>query len=666
MTRSEKLVGTCLIVSVTLVSTTAAQVLVDQLGYRRTAAKYVFTPSSADSFEVVDAVTGATEFRGPLISWKPNDPATGWSVRRGDFSAVARSGRYRVRTTDQATSVDFVVSDTVLNGLARAALKGFYFQRCGVSLPFASAGWNLHGYCHTSDATFHATAESTGTAVATGGWHDAGDYGKYTVNAGITVGTLLMAYDLYPDRFAAEDVGIPESGNGVPDLLDEVRFELAWLLKMQSGTGGVFTKLTKPAFESLVMPQNDGGTRYIYGISSTATADFAAVMARASRTFQPFDAGFSTTCLQAAERAWSFLAARPSIIPWGGFVNPLGTTTGEYGDGDDRDERLWAAAELFAATGGFDYGLYYELNAAVRGLFNASLSWPFVTDMAHIAYLTSTRPRDGSLVGELKTSLKSVADALVGRRTTSGLHLTLVPGEFVWGSNAAALNHALLLLVAAREHNATAYRDAAEDQIHYVMGVNPHAKTFVTGFGALRPMAPHHRPSASDGVVEPVPGLLVGGPNQYGGDPVLSARFTSANPPAWWYADELDSYASNEIAINWNAALVFVAGVLAGEGSSTGTTEHGKTVPTGHVLDPVFPNPFNPRTTVRFRLAEAGHVSLDVLDLSGRTLERLVDNLLPAGLHDTSWNAGGYASGVYVMRLTAGGHATMQKAVLLR
>ncbi len=645
----------------------AAQVLVDQVGYRRTAGKYVFTPVAADSFAVEDAVSGSTVWRGALSPWRSGDPATGWSVRRGDFSDVTLSGRFRIRTSAGETSREFTIDDTVQNSVWRAALKGFYYQRCGVSLPFTYAGWYLHGYCHTSDASFHATAESSGTAATTGGWHDAGDYGKYVVNAGVTVGTLLLAYDLFPDRFLADDIGIPESGNGVPDLLDEVRFELEWMLRMQSGNGGVFTKLTKTAFESFVMPQNDGGPRYIYQISSTATADLAAVAARASRTYQPFDASFAAQCRQAAERAWAYLAQHPSIVPAGGFINPVGTSTGEYGDADDRDERLWAAAELFAATGSTDYELYYSLNALVRGLFNTGLSWQNVTDLAHLSYLTaSDRTRDAGILADLSASLKSTADILMSRRAVSGLHVTLVPGEFVWGSNSVALNHAMLLLSAAKALGVPSYQAGAEDQLHYILGVNPHGRSFVTGLGSVRAMAPHHRPSASDGVTEPVPGLLVGGPNQYGGDPVLNARFTSANPPAWWYADELDSYASNEIAINWNAPLVFVAGVLAGEGTSSGAVEHGDDVPRRSSLDPVFPNPFNPRATVRFTLAYPGHVALDVMDLSGRTLERLIDADLPAGMHDTSWNADGYASGVYVMRLYARDQVATQKAVLLR
>ncbi|MEK6651077.1 MAG: glycoside hydrolase family 9 protein, partial [Bacteroidota bacterium] len=557
--------------------------------------------------------------------------------------------------------------DSVLSNVARAALKGFFFQRCGASLTFTHAGWWLHSYCHTDDATFHATAESTGTLAASGGWHDAGDYGKYVVDAGITVGTLLLAYDLFPERFNADDTGIPESGNGIPDLLDEVRVELEWMLRMQSGGGGVFTKLTKPQFESFVLPHLDTGTRYIYRISSTATGDLAAVAARASRTYQPFDSAFATRCREASVRAWQFLSSHPSIVPAGGFVNPAGTATGEYGDTDDRDERLWAAAELFAATGASEYETAYALGFADRGLFGLGMSWQMVTPMAHLAYLfAGDRSREADLLAQLGASLRRICDTLMVRRSTSGLHLTLVPGEFVWGSNASVLNNALLLIAGAKALGLPTYLAGAVDQLHYVLGVNPHARSFVTGIGAARPMAPHHRPSAADTNVEPVPGLLVGGPNQFGGDPELSARFTSATPPALWYVDDQDSYASNEIAINWNAPLAFVAGMLAGEGASTGTETAPEHVPAGSALLPVYPNPFNPSTTIRFRSEGLGIVCVYVCDITGRMVDRLVERALPAGEFETTWNAGRHPSGVYVIRMVDGRQRHSQKVILLR
>jgi endoglucanase len=169
--------------------------------------------------------------------------------------------------------------------------------------PIQAGDW-WHLACHTTtDAAFHASAESTGTISSIGGWHDAGDYGKYVVNAGISVGTLLLAFEYFPNRFQADDLRIPESGNSVPDILDEARYELKWFLTMQSSSGGVFFKITKPQFESFVMPQNDTGQRYVYRLSSTATGDFAAVMARAARVFRPYDSLFAASCLTAAQRA---------------------------------------------------------------------------------------------------------------------------------------------------------------------------------------------------------------------------------------------------------------------------------------------------------------------------------------------------------------------------
>ena len=166
----------------------------------------------------------------------------------------------------------------------KKSLKGYYFQRCGTALLQPHAGVYYHAACHPGDGFYHSSTGQSGFRLTTGGWHDAGDYGKYVVNSGITVGTLLLAYERFPEKFNQDNLNIPESGNGVPDLLDEVRYELEWLLKMQNENGGVYFKITKEQFESFIMPQNDSGIRYIHVLSSTATGNFAAMMARAART----------------------------------------------------------------------------------------------------------------------------------------------------------------------------------------------------------------------------------------------------------------------------------------------------------------------------------------------------------------------------------------------
>ncbi len=493
----------------------ARNLSLDQVGYKPLSAKYVFVSSTADSFRVLDAATNSVRFVGQLILWRASDPATGNTVRRGDFTAFQQNGEFRIVTSAGDSSERFSISDTVYNQAYRKSLKGFYFQRCGTSLVQQYAGVYQHTVCHAQDGLLHPSTDSSGSRAAAGGWHDAGDYGKYVVNAGISVGTLLMAYEYFPSKFSQDDLNIPESGNGIPDILDEARYELEWLLKMQRSDGGVYHKLTREQFEGFVMPQNDNATRYLYQVSSTATADFAAMMARAARVYLPFDATFAQLCKAAAIRAWNFLMAHPSILPPGGFHNPTSPATGEYGDGNDSDERLWAAAELFVTTGGADYNSYYQSNYSSSSIFGYQMGWQDVRGLAHLTYLKSQQPATNEMVRlQLRSALNSFCNTQVSIRNNSGYLVALQTGDYYWGSNSVALNAAVLLIMGYTEFSTQTFLDVAADQMHYIFGSNAHSLSFVTGVGKRYPHHPHHRPSESDGIAEPVPGLMAGGPNR--------------------------------------------------------------------------------------------------------------------------------------------------------
>lgn len=640
-----------LILGVTLAH---AGIFVNQVGYRPSYPKFVFINQPADSFWVIDKSTNVAQFSGKFSLWKTQDPASGMTLSRGDFSALTRAGLYTVKTSNGEESPSFVIQDTAYVRVLNMSLKGFYFQRCGTYLPPPFAGVYNRPVCHLADGTFHSTAESTGVIPAAGGWHDAGDYGKYVVNAGVSVGTLLMAYEMFPDRFGADNIGIPESGNGVPDILDETRYELEWLLKMQASNGGVFTKLTRKQFEGFVMPDQDTETRYIYQISSAATGDFVAMMARAARVYQPYDAQFAQRCLAAAVKGWQFLEGKTSIVPAGGFKNPSDTFTGEYGDGDDRDERLWAAAEMAATTKESKYLTYYGIHYFEKGYLDGAMSWPNLTSMAHLTYLKVSFPgKDSTIVNLLRSSLQSFCDKYVTRRNNSGFQVSLVPGEFSWGSNSGVLNNAILLIVGYELFGTTVYRDAALDQLHYVLGVNPRATSYITGLGTSRPMHPHHRPSASDGIVEPVPGLLVGGPDQYRDDAILAGLYTASTPPALCYADIQDSYASNEICINWNAPLVFVSGYFAYASTSTGILEQEPLHPSTIQLGQNYPNPFNPTTAISYRIASHSFVTLKVYDPLGREVTTLVNAEMEPGAYEKTFDATALPSGAYFYQLRA-------------
>ncbi len=650
------------------VSAVAQYALINQAGYLPDQVKYVYFIMPEDSFYVVDKASGEIQFRAAMQMTSAKDPATGLATYRGDFSVFTRAGAYQISTPGGDTSFSFSISSTVYESVYKKTLKGYYFQRCGQALLSQNAGVYARSTCHTNDGTYHSTTGKTGTLETTGGWHDAGDYGKYVVNAGVSVGTLLYAYELFPGKFTYDNLNIPESGNSVPDILDEVRYELEWLLKMQdTSDGGIYFKVTTENFDGFEMPSSDGSTRYIYQKSSTAAGDFAAITAQAGRIYEQFDTAFASRCLKASRLAWQYLQANPSIVPAGGFSNPPGTGTGVYGDNTDSDERLWAAAELYVTTGEDAYHSYFKAHYNDYSLFSSTMGWANVRTMAHIAYLMGNQPnRDLTIQSNLKTALASYCNGLLSIVSADGLNVSMLPSDYGWGSNSVALNNAVLLIIGSVTSNNDSYAVAALQQLNYILGCNRLNMTFVTGVGSVYPMHIHHRPSASDGIVEPIPGLMAGGPDKYLDDAVLQSLFTSSTPPARCYADNEGSYASNEIAINWNAPLVFVSGYFNESPATSVQQPSAAAVPSHFLLHQNYPNPFNPSTVISYELPGNSFVNLKVFDILGREIITLVDQRQAAGNHAVTFNASLLPSGVYFYRLQTSGGSMTRKMVLLK
>ena len=655
--------------------TTSAQVFINQAGYLPALPKIFYTSVSTDSFYVIESSTGIIKYRDELYFSVANDPATGLTLYAGDFSTLENIGNYFIYLSNGDSSQTFPISSTAFDDVYKKSLKGYYFQRCGTALLQPHAGVYYHAACHPGDGFYHSSTGQSGFRLTTGGWHDAGDYGKYVVNSGITVGTLLLAYERFPEKFNQDNLNIPESGNGVPDLLDEVRYELEWLLKMQNENGGVYFKITKEQFESFIMPQNDSGIRYIHVLSSTATGNFAAMMAKAARIYQSIDTTFSNKCLNAATLAWNFLIANPTIVPVGGFKNPPGTVTGEYGDTNDSDERLWAAAELYETTGFSEYNDYVISNYASGGIVSGAMSWNKVKNLALLTYLNSSQAGSSQTVkNQIKNSLVSYANTLLGRASTNGFGVTINPGEYYWGCNSDVLNKALLLIYAYEQTNNLGYYQTALMQLNYILGTNAHNFSFITGVGSNSVMHPHHRPSVADGVLNPVPGLLAGGPDQYLDDPVLQSHFNSSTPPALCYIDDVGSYASNEIAINWNAPLVFVSGYFNAEGLTSVDDQGFNFIPDKFELEQNYPNPFNPNTKIKFTIpsvvdanfASTTMTQLKVFDVLGNEVATLVNEYKPAGNYEVEFNAKNISSGVYFYTLSTQNYSETKSMVLLK
>ncbi len=548
----------------------AKDILVNQAGYLSDKTKEAYFIGTVDSFRVLSWPAGSVQFAGRTELTAANDAATGLRVAKGDFTPLTAQGTYVIVTSRGDTSAPFPIGTMVFDDVYRKSLKGFYYQRCGVALGSTYAGAYAHPACHMHDAVYHATTGMSGSKSTLGGWHDAGDYGKYVVNAGVSVGTLMLAFEMFPQRFSQDDLNIPESGNGVADFLDEVRFELDWLLTMQdTADGGVYFKVTTTNFDDFEMPEKDVATRYIYEKSTTATGDFAAMMAQAARVYAPFDSNFAARCLAAARLSWQYLLDHPSIVPSPmGFRNPPGTATGGYGDGHDLDERLWAAAELYETTGEGPFDAYFRLYCDEAGVFRSAMSWSDLSPLADLAYLLGKQAGASSQVRlELKKGLIELCDALVARASEDGFNVTLRPRRYAWGSNSDVLNNAVLLIVGHELTGNASYYTTALEQLNYILGCNCKDVSYLTDVGTRSPMHIHHRPSGADGVEAPVPGLLAGGPDGGRHDPVLRSTYTGSTPAAQCYLDDQGSYASNEICINWNSPLVFVAGYFGAGGS---------------------------------------------------------------------------------------------------
>ncbi len=420
----------------------------------------------------------------------------------------------------------------------------FYLQRCGCRLTEEQAGVYAHPACHTTAARIYGTENFMDVS---GGWHDAGDYGRYVVPAAKAVADLMLAYTAAPSMFNSS-LALHDSTDDVPDILTEVRYELEWMQRMQHDDGGVWHKVTCAGFPGFVMPELETDELIIAPVSTAATGGFAAAMAIAARVYAPFDAVFAQACLSAARRAWDFLSVTQPIP----FNNPEGIITGTYDDECDCDERYWAACALYAATGEEAYHDYIRRSYNPR--WAADLGWADVGAYGNAVYLSlSDDMVHADLKRMLADELLNAADQIVEATDSSEYNISV--SDFIWGSNMLVLNNAMLLLMASDICPKQAYAICARRHIDYIFGNNPMSVCYVTGVNDASTKHPHHRPSIATG--QTMPGMLAGGPDEHLHDACAEEHLKGNTPPCC-YIDHADSYSTNEVAIYWNSPLVYV------------------------------------------------------------------------------------------------------------
>ncbi|MFD2521447.1 glycoside hydrolase family 9 protein [Emticicia soli] len=490
-----------------------------------------------------------------------------------DFSAFTKPGTYYISIHDKGISYPFEIKKDIHREAAKASLKGFYFQRASIKLPEKYAGKWQRNEGHPDDKVLiHPSAASKerpeNTVISsTKGWYDAGDYNKYIVNSGITMGTLFSLYEDHPEYFKSFDINIPESNNAIPDLLDESLWNLRWMLTMQDpNDGGVYHKLTNASFDGMVMPDKATKPRYVVQKSITAALDFVAVMAQASRIFKPCDKqlpGLADSCLTAALKAWDWAKANPKLFYRQNEINKQfdpDVVTGEYGDGNNADEWIWAAAELWISTKDDSY------SQAVNLFPDANLQLPTWSQVRMLGYYSLIRseailtPKGKEALPALKKMLTGFADGLLDGVNQQAYNIVMgkTARDYMWGSSSHAANQGIALLQAYKITADKKYLNAALGNLDYLLGRNATGYSFLTGYGSKQVMHPHHRPSEADGIVEPVPGLLSGGPNPGQQDKCTYTTKIADES----FTDHVCSYASNEIAINWNAPMVYLAAAI--------------------------------------------------------------------------------------------------------
>lgn len=505
--------------------------------------------------EVVELATGKVVGRAAL--GRPRtDPGTGDTVIAVRLPTLRTPGTYQVRV-GAMRSAGFTVGPDALDALERLLLRSFYLQRCGHALDDRLTGAH-HAACHTEDA--HS---AEGVALgATGGWHDAGDYGKYVATTAVAIGRVLHAYERDPAHYAFDDLDLPESGNGIPDVLDEMTVGLDWLLTMQRGDGAVHRKVGGRQWPKKLSPERDTQRRYAYGISSPETAKAAAAWALGARVLADTHPERAARYLAAARRAWAWLEEHPEqVFDWReGDDSGSGPYRSNQVDREesllhDRDDRLWAVTEL-ALTTGEPALLTRAAQAAARAPVNL-YEWKDASLLALGYYAWHPAlAKERGLAQAIAARLIKRAQAPLANARASGYRIA--NQRFVWGSNKMTVEEGVLMCLAYRLTKRPALLAAARDQLHYVLGRNHFGTSFVSGVGerAVR----HVTHIFAEVANLELPGLFVGGPN----DAEQSNIAPRGLGPRSW-VDDRRSYATNEYAIDYNASLLGLLAALRTE-----------------------------------------------------------------------------------------------------
>jgi endoglucanase len=546
------------------------QVSVNQVGYYPGGPKIAsFNSPSAKplSWKLVDSAGNDVASGQTTIFGK--DSSSGDNVHLIDFTSYTATGTGYKLYVGSVGSDTFKISSDLYSVLQKDALAYFYRDRSGIELTaqYAGAAWARPAGTTSDDhVTCYKGKDVSGKdwpgcdyyLDVSGGWYDAGDYGKYVVNGGIAVWTMLNQYELSPTSYKDGQLNIPENKNGVPDILDEARWELKFMLSMQVPAGQALAGMVHhkihddqwSAMPSLV--PTTATNRYLFPPSTAATLNLAAVGAQCARIWKTIDPAFSAQCLTASETAWAAAQANPTM-----YAVSFAAGGGDYGDTNVTDEFYWAASELYIATG---KDVYKDFALASPSWANADVpDWGHTAALGTISLALVSNNLPSDKVDACRKGIIYSADRSLGFMSRQGYQVPLA--NFQWGSNSEALNAAMLMGLSYGFTADQKYLDGATKTMDYILGRNPINQSYVTGYGTKPSEHPHQRfwgNQPSNGFPAPPPGVVVGGANDTPNDPAAQDAGLTGSPAERSYLDNIGSFTTNEVAINWNAPLAWV------------------------------------------------------------------------------------------------------------
>ena len=522
----------------------------NQVGYLNDARKVaIFSGHHGDYFNIKSFDTDEIIATYPL-SEMYESKYTDEYVARGDFSSFNLDGKYYLESSMGMKSYPFSIDKSVYSNILENAIGFFTAQRCGFEITEEINSDMQHKKCHNGNAKMITSAEML---EVSGGWHDAGDYGRYIETAVKSLSDLLIGYIISPNSFN-DHTNHVEENNSIPDILDEIRYELEWMLKMQREDGGVYSRAATKKFPGNILPNEDETQIYVLQVSTASSAGFCAVMSLASQIYQEFDNEFANKCLAAALLANEYLNASTEYNP----VPPEGFIAGDYALAEDNYYRFYANIALWFST---DEQMYldkaFTLISGDYSLYNTY--WEPLLAYPSFLYLLKADKNDNHY-DYVSNNFYRYLDNLVEGTSRDNYRISL-NDNYHWGSNQNIADRAMILLMGNYLGGRRIYKAVAEEHLDYLLGKNCLNMSFVVGYGERYPHHIHHRVCICNN--SEFKGALVGGPNSSLEDEVIRNHFEGQDiGPARIYMDDAESYSTNEVAIHFNSALVFVLAYL--------------------------------------------------------------------------------------------------------